>query len=464
MDTTMTMTAAPKRLETGMYVAVDPVNNNNKFWKYEHFDGLITETNLKGKSETGDLKITWGRVGAPIVDSQMRMYDAKWLASKIKEKLRGKKDGPPYTKCDVMDDAGYGADTMKTSAASFSKEQVKKLAVKEIAGSCLVTAALVKKLAEANRHELVAATGGKMDIDLETGMVRTALGVVTLKSVKEARTLLDTMAPYVTKNRTEDVKFTNTLGDYLRLIPQNVGRKAGWYNTFLNLTAQTQLLDQLETSVELAEQRLQDAITGTNKPTDNTPKPQVFNVKMAVVSEQTLIDRITRMYSISGSRGHESARLRPVRVYSIEIPHMVMAFKSDGEKIGNIKLLWHGTRMFNVLSILKRGFVLPHELSTVQTCGAMYGPGLYFSANSTKSLNYSYGYWDGGRRDSNCYMFLVNVAMGREYIPSFSGNGKKSGYDSCWAKPGQSGVINDEQIVYRTSQASIQYLVEFNDN
>ena len=119
--------------------------------------------------------------------------------------------------------------------------------------------------------------------------------------------------------------------------------------------------------------------------------------------------------------------------------------------------------MFNVLSILKRGFVLPSQLSTAQTTGAMYGPGLYFSAHSTKSLNYSYGYWDGGRRDANCYMFVVEVAMGKEYIPSYSGNGKKSGYDSCWAKPGSSGVINDEQIVYRTSQANIKYLVEFDE-
>jgi len=60
-------------------------------------------------------------------------------------------------------------------------------------------------------------------------------------------------------------------------------------------------------------------------------------------------------------------------------------------------------------------------------------------------------------------MFLVDVAMGKEYLPTYSGNGKKAGYDSCWAKPGQSGVYNDEQIVYRTSQANIRYLIEFDE-
>jgi len=40
---------------------------------------------------------------------------------------------------------------------------------------------------------------------------------------------------------------------------------------------------------------------------------------------------------------------------------------------------------------------------------------------------------------------------------------KRNGFDSCWAKAGQSGVRNDEQIVYRTSQTNIRYLIEFNN-
>lgn len=179
------------------------------------------------------------------------------------------------------------------------------------------------------------------------------------------------------------------------------------------------------------------------------------------MEDKAAIARIERLYYDTKGR-HDCSHLKPVRVYEVTIPHMSAAFEVDGRKVGNVKQLWHGTRMYNVLSIMKRGFVLPNELSTVQTTGAMYGTGLYFSANSTKSLNYSYGYWDGGSRDKNCYMFLVDVAMGREYCPSYSGNGKKAGYDSCWAKAGHSGVINDEQIVYRTSQANIRYLVEFN--
>src|SRR5271170_3938571 len=245
--------SAPNIIETKMYIAVDPIANNNKFWKYERYSAPITEG-----GESGDLKITWGRVGAENPESQLKSYDEKWLKSKIKSKLRGKHDGPPYTEAQVM--GGFSGGSSNTSSPkALATEQVKKLAVQEIAGDCKITAALVKKLAEANRHELLAVSGGQMDIDLETGMVRTPLGVVTSDAVKNARKLLDEMVPFVKKSKTSDAGFIHLLQQYLRLVPQKVPGKKGWHETFINLVAQNQLLDQLETSVELAEQRMLDA-------------------------------------------------------------------------------------------------------------------------------------------------------------------------------------------------------------
>jgi poly [ADP-ribose] polymerase len=449
MSTPSTPTA-PKVIEKKLFIAVDPVNNNNKFWQYERLDGVVTEPGKNGKPETGDIRFTWGRVGTE-GESKVEMFNEKKLASKIREKTN-KKDGPSYNEIQVV-----GGSKGSAAPTALAKEEVKRVAVKEIAGSCSITATLVKKLAEVNRHELQVMTGGEMDIDLETGIVRTALGVVTMDAVKSARTILDKMAVHVKASNTDNGTYADLLGQYLRLVPQRVPGKRGWHVDFINLTTQTALLDQLETSIEMAEKRVIDA---ANKGEIKTPT--TFNVTMKIVEDKTVIKNITDMFYDTRTRNHSSSSLKPVRVYEIHIPHMAAAFEADGKKVGNVKTLWHGTRMFNVLSIMKRGFVLPNQLSTVQTTGAMYGPGLYFSANSTKSLNYSHGYWDGGARDNNCYMFLVDVAMGREHIPFGSGNGKKPGYDSCWAKPGRSGVINDEQIVYRTSQANIRYLVEFN--
>jgi poly [ADP-ribose] polymerase len=94
----------------------------------------------------------------------------------------------------------------------------------------------------------------------------------------------------------------------------------------------------------------------------------------------------------------------------------------------------------------------------------MFGNGTYFSDQSTKSLNYAYGYWGNGSRDEMCYMFLCDVAMGKSYTPllwSAGLNLPKAGTDSTFARAGVSGVVNNEMIVYRTCQVNPTFLVEF---
>jgi poly [ADP-ribose] polymerase len=92
----------------------------------------------------------------------------------------------------------------------------------------------------------------------------------------------------------------------------------------------------------------------------------------------------------------------------------------------------------------------------------MFGNGLYFSDQSTKSLNYAYGYWGGGSRDNNCLMFLVDVRMGKYYVPrSYNEHFPKAGHDSTFAKANKSGVYNNEMIVYTLPQANLTHLIEF---
>jgi poly [ADP-ribose] polymerase len=340
----------------------------------------------------------------------------------------------------------------------------------------------VKKLAETNRHELVAATskdnkgvdGGGMDIDLETGMVKTPLGVLTLDAIKEGRVILDRMLPFVQRADTDSKSYITLFDQYLRNIPQFIGYKRGAHVDFINIAAQNSLLDQLETSVDLALQRMKDAEEAAKAPGTKAPEAvkqqSFFECKLRLLDEaieKAIWERIRKSFFATVNYGHTSSSLKPVRMYEVTIPHMVQAFDADGKKVGNVRELWHGTRVFNILSILKRGFVLPGALTSAQICGAMFDNGVYFSDQSTKSLNYSQGYWDGGSKDNNCYMFRADVAMGKPYIPTGPDNRaasycKRNGFDSCHAVANRSGVRNDEQIVYRTSQTNIRYLIEFN--
>jgi poly [ADP-ribose] polymerase 2/3/4 len=444
-------------IETKMFVCTNGDNNNNKFWQYLY----DTQTNV--------CTVKYGRVGStPQVES--KTMTRKELDRKIKGKTegRGKKGTPgykpPYKEVPILAEA---QSTFTTSlSASAHKEIIKEAAHKQLTADNPELTRLIENLVEANKHELYIASGGKLNIDLKTGIVSTPVGIITKDTIIEARGILDNLIPFVNTKDFDNKKFIENLNSYLMCIPQRVGHSRGWHKDFFSrhntLSSQSSLLDQLEASADLALARM-GAAENSSVQTELAATPNLFNADLKILKDSSMISKIEKMYFSSMNVRHPSRNLKPVKFYEITLHDMKHKFDSDGGKLSDIRLLWHGTRKFNVLSILKNGFLLPKMLSSIQTTGAMYGNGLYFTDQSTKALNYSFGgVWDSGPRDNNCFMFLANVAMGKYYIPSGGWRSyPKPGYDSTWAKAGQSGVMNNEMIVYRISQTNIRYLVEF---
>lgn len=130
----------------------------------------------------------------------------------------------------------------------------------------------------------------------------------------------------------------------------------------------------------------------------------------------------------------------------------------------NVLPLFHGTRSQNITGILKQGLLI--RPAGVVICGSMYGNAIYKSSSSTKSINYTNiksSYWAQGS-DDRAFLFLSDCALGNQFMAIRSGQytlDSISPYHSVWAKGGQSGVINDEMMLYRTDQHNIRYLLEF---
>ena len=79
-------------------------------------------------------------------------------------------------------------------------------------------------------------------------------------------------------------------------------------------------------------------------------------------------------------------------------------------------------------------------------------------------------YWTGGRKhNSSRFMFVLNVALGNQYLGNYGTFYKKApkGYHSVYGKANRSGVKNDEMITYdfspETTQSTIKYLLEITD-
>ncbi|MNR67799.1 hypothetical protein D3C85_1919900 [compost metagenome] len=61
-------------------------------------------------------------------------------------------------------------------------------------------------------------------------------------------------------------------------------------------------------------------------------------------------------------------------------------------------------------------------------------------------------------------MFLCDAAMGKPHLAQSSDSRlHEYGYDSVFAKGGVSGVLNNEMILFKTSQVNPRFLVEFCD-
>ena len=423
-----------KIISQRMFILTDAGNNNNKFW----------EATLH---ENGDCLCRWGRVGADGQSKTFAGIGSHGMESKIREKT-----SKGYREIAVIG---------KTKSSGVSTVEVKSIAEKEIAGQDPELKKLITRLAEANRHQILTASGGQMDLDLSTGIISTPLGVVTQSNIDSARDLLLQFNKFVKKKDYDNPKFLDSLNAYMMYVPQKVGSSRGWHHDLFRddmaITRQATLLDQLEASVQMAEQQMEKAKAAANGKVAPT-----FGVKLSVVTDKKVIDAINKFYNSGVNRVHASRHLKPVRVYEVEIASMKESFDTDGAKLGNIQRLWHGTRVHNVLSIMKSGLIIPKSSGSIQITGRMFGDGLYFSDQATKSLNYSYGYWDGGSKDDNCFMFLADVAMGKIHTPSGPTSSlPKKGYDSTFAEAGKSGVMNNEMIVYRTSQANLRYLIEF---
>lgn len=166
----------------------------------------------------------------------------------------------------------------------------------------------------------------------------------------------------------------------------------------------------------------------------------------------------------------ECGKSNPSQVYAKlikERPDVPKELRDIYEK-ANILPGWHGTRRANMIGITTKGLLI--RPSGVVHSGSMYGDGIYWATQSTKSINYcdvKGSYWAQGN-NKTAYLFLADVAYGNYKLANGSSFYTKQNIKPChsvFAQGGRSGVINDEIITYTPSgkgqQHCLRYIIEF---
>lgn len=428
-----------------MLVKVSGTANNNKFYH------VVLEDNNR-------ITKRYGRVGTDGVTLTENGSESRFDSIVRSKTSRGYKD----------------TGIVSASRDSSDKNELEKVA-KTVLSSKKGNAdidRLIEILVKANAHQILEASGGLIKVDTN-GVIATPLGILNESSIKSAEQIL---------KRIKNPKKVSveTVEEYLSLVPQKVPHASGWAKTFFTehttVEKQKEFLEQLDESLKWYESEAkaqEEAVSGEVIDYD-VKYANLFRSKIDILDPSSKKwKEIDKYYRSSRKAFHTSARLNLKRVYVLTDEQGTETYKKSKKALGNEKLLWHGTRAVNVLSILRSGlYVPPTRGGTIQTNGRMFGDGVYFSDTSTKSLNYADGYWSG-TREQNVFMFLADVTLGTEYRPrraftrvelDESRNGKgRSGkpYNSIYVAPGSCGVVNNEIIVWNTDQINLRYLCEF---
>lgn len=425
-------------VEEARLIWADADANHNKFWHAKLHDN-------------GDVEVEWGRVG---YTGQSKTHHG--AGSGKFESLKKSKLKKGYTEQRTVAASASSGKSGK-SGKSIAKSSLKDQALKDI-GGCPTVRKLVSWLAEVNVHKITTST--QITYDTSTGTFSTPLGLVTADGLADARDILNQMADFVQRRDFESSGFKTHASDFLRIVPQNIGMKQGWHRTLFGsndlMAKQYDLLDSLDASLTQARK------TPPKKSAKTGKEEAVWEVRLEKVDDPKVHKYVKAKYNKDKGHHRDVAGLDVKTVFSVQIPTIAAAFARDGKKVGGIMKLWHGTKASNLLSILKVGLVIP-PASAGHCTGRMFGNGVYFSDQSTKAIRYATNAWSYGGRTDRTFMFLAEVAMGKPHHPrssNWSMTKAPAGYDSTFAKAGGC-VMNNEMIVYRTSQCNLLYLIEF---
>jgi predicted DNA-binding WGR domain protein len=402
--------------------------NANKFW-----NGFLYDD--------GTVKAEWGRVGYS-GDSGEWQGGETYLTKKLKEKTK-KGYSEQKTIGAVTASAGSGPVVKNSDLHSIAKAQLMKT-------SNPTLDRLIKRFVDANVHKITSST--QITYNSTTGLFATPLGIVTIDGLTEARDILANMAPLIRKESFGS-QLDVLLGQYLRIIPQNIGMKKFNAKSVIPndeaIQKQNDLIDSLESSYQATQSAPAAKPDGTK-----TAQEQVFKVDMDVLSDDRERKRLEHFFENTKKRQHGYDNVRVREIFKVTIADMATHFDKN---LNPIKEVFHGTSQANCLSILKSGLKVSPP-STAAIAGKMFGNGIYGAINSTKSLGYTYGRWGQGNAGDAGWLFVCDFAMGKIHT-TYGSCSQQRGHDSVWAKAGQS-LHNDELIVYTNKQVNIKYLLE----
>lgn len=434
-----------KILKKAVLQKTDIGNNNNKYYAIELHDGKGKFRVYTHYGRTDDLTTNpeAGHRESRYCDS---IDVAEFLYDSIFRQKTGKRKG--YQQVNLASSKIGSRAAQGQSCGDIDDKTLKK--IKDKNGKTVVVKSSIPKpvadLVEYLYSEAVKKLTKTVDASITANGIETPLGVLTLGQIDKGQSILDDIAVAISKKKkAELIKLS---GQFYTAIPYRLGRTRQDIEDATITTAKD--LDAKNDTLQL----MRDMLNVNGK----------SNV---LISSETEKKYKALNCEISSPDSAEFARIKKLVGRSITVENIWRVSRPTEQtafdrKVGNEKLLFHGSDVSNWVGILSRGILLPKvvvKLGVHRTDSGWLGHGIYFGDD----INTSYSYAGSGRRDTS-FIAVVRVALGKVkkfYDITHGLTAPPKGYDSCHGvSSSNSDFSDDEFVIYRQEQQKLEYLVE----
>lgn len=463
----------------------DIINNNNKYYNLE-----VLET----KDNSWYLFTQYGRVGGTAA-KEYRACSSKSDAESEAEKIVKAKTKKGYVEVKLVKaDVGSEVGKSKVEANTITVEAFKK------AGGKVQEEETTSKL-DVNVQDLIRTWFGVTQefIELNLDTKKCPLGQLSLDQIDKGKDILAEARKIIHMSKPDVAELNKLTNQYYSNIPHNFG--------YARINADVLRLDD-DSKVDKAMDILDVFNDAKNVQNVISKKSAVDSQYATLNAELSWVDPSdptwkwldAMLHETRASNHHFLGKLKVHKIFRVARSNEDKAFLKNAEQIAkecgkhepssvysklvksrpdipkalqdlykaaNVSPGWHGTRRANMIGITTKGLLI--RPSGVTHAGSMYGDGIYWATNSTKSINYcdvKGSYWAQGN-NKTAYLFLGDVAYGNYKMANGSYFYTKQNikpYHSVFAKAG-GGVLNDELITYnptgKDQQHALRYIIEF---
>lgn len=403
-------------MKTVKLINISPDANSNKFYNMVQLDDNTFE-------------VTYGRVGT---DGRKQTYPMRDWESTLRSKLRkGYSDVTSNSKITRIGDASFT--DLKPKVKNLL-ELLNKYAKEAFKLNYTVEISDVSELLVEQAQELIDKINSKLEINANMSEITMLTLSLYKKIPRKIKNVKDSLIKPITDTRSLDEARDK-------------------------LTIEQGLLDVVKGQLVNAPKDDVDQAVDNSKVLSFLDKLGLDIEEVTPAEEQMLKDMMNESKS------------KYIGAYKIINFKTQKAFDNEVSKSKNktTKLLFHGSRSENWLSIIKSGLQLhPNAVTT----GKLFDNGIYFADVADKSLGYiNGGRWNRGSGDNDNWLAVYEVHLGNmctyndiksnsnvrlhDFVP-------QNGFDSYFADKNierRYSLARNEYIVYKEEKCTIKYLI-----